>query len=252
MKRSIGRLLKARDGHLSEEGIAYYIDALRTDRSRELPADVLQHVSECEACKGDIVGTISLSEDRLSENAELYPLIRRQTKFLWRKVAIVYRVAAILLVAVGIGLVISIFKLADGARRPSDEAGRNADSQQIGEQRKANLDGLSPDTLGYFVDNFRISPNLENLASSELRSNSVRVKSPSYGSVVGEGVSFEWVAEATGPFSIEILSNKDSTLYAGVIASRRFVFKRKLTPGVYYWKLTNKNDLLYVGKFLAK
>ena len=251
MRYSILKDLTASDGHLTEEGIACYIDAVRSERCSDLPGSILEHVSECESCKADIVGTIYLIVDRPFEKQEVLPSLGyRSDKPRWRAVT-AYRTAAVLLVAVGIGILIYFFDHPEEDRRPLVKPRIHAQTEPIETRETSTPAVLSPDTLGFFADNFDISPNLESLASSELRSSSLRISSPKYGSVVSSEILFEWDGEEEGPFTIDVLTNRDSTIYTRVVTDRRLLFRGRLTRGVYYWKLANERDLLYVGKFVV-
>lgn len=251
MRRSIIRDLTANDGHLTEEGTASYIDALRTDTCKDLPDSILEHVSECESCKADIVGTMSLILERPIEKEELVSSRRYlDDRTRWKAVT-AYRIAAVLLVGVGIGTLILFFNHGEGDRAALLKPRIQDQAQRIEPRETSGPEALFPDTLKSLAGNFDVSPNLENLASSELRSSSIEVRSPRFGSAVGPEILFEWSGEEEGPFTIDVITNRDSTIYTEVVAARRLLFKGKLARGVYYWKLANERDLLYVGKFVV-
>jgi hypothetical protein len=42
------------------------------------------------------------------------------------------------------------------------------------------------------------------------------------------------------------------TLQTITVRGSRYVFSQKIPPGLYYWKLESKDELLFLGKFLVK
>ena len=53
--------------HLNEEGIALYVDALKLNTLEQLPEPVLEHVSECAACKLNIEELFQLLEEEVGK-----------------------------------------------------------------------------------------------------------------------------------------------------------------------------------------
>jgi hypothetical protein len=121
-----------------------------------------------------------------------------------------------------------------------------------GKQESVPSDSLVVSKQELFADNFTISPNLENLVNAHSRSFSIQVLSPLDGENFNEKVLFQWKADADDRLTLKILSNKEKTLETISVRGSQYVFSQKIPPGLYYWKLESKEELLYLGKFLVK
>jgi Tol biopolymer transport system component len=51
---------------------------------------------------------------------------------------------------------------------------------------------------------------------------------------------------------LKILSNKEQTLVAAEFKTNSYTAQKIFSPDLYYWKLEAKDELIYVGKFVAK
>ena len=65
--RKINRDFLNDQGHLNEENIALYLDALSLDKVEKLPVPVLEHVEDCMDCKTDIIDLFEIMRKN-SEN----------------------------------------------------------------------------------------------------------------------------------------------------------------------------------------
>ena len=100
------------DGHLSEEGIALWADALAESRTNTLPAPVAEHVDHCLACKAAIVEIrhmvreldlpeVKLAAETKSRMGTLRSLYSKNLTFA--------RLAAVALVLFAIGATLTLF-----------------------------------------------------------------------------------------------------------------------------------------------
>ncbi|MFQ5616118.1 MAG: hypothetical protein ACE5GO_06630, partial [Anaerolineales bacterium] len=55
-----------------------------------------------------------------------------------------------------------------------------------------------------------------------------------------------------GPLELRILNNKQKQLYSFQINGNRLAFDEKLQPGLYYWAVLSKGEMIYLGKFIVK
>ena len=51
---------------------------------------------------------------------------------------------------------------------------------------------------------------------------------------------------------LKILNNKGTEVYSAEAEKNEYVFKETLNPGLYYWKLEYREEMLFVGKFRVK
>jgi hypothetical protein len=100
--------------------------------------------------------------------------------------------------------------------------------------------------------NFRVNPNLESMIGTQYRSVAVQIVSPVNNSTLSGDIVFSWKKNIHSTLTLKIINNKNKTACHYSIEGNRFVFKEKLAPGLYYWKLENRHDLLYIGKFFIK
>ncbi len=240
------------NSHLSDEGIALYVDAMMLEKNYKLPGALILHVANCAQCKREVIETYMLVESQEYHSKEEHPffleaVINREKKFLlW------YRVAAAIVVVISVG-VIAYLVLSVNQKRESIGKGQIEQSVITNDERPEKVAADStqkPSPL--LAEDFHTSPNLENLVNAQQRSQTIRVLSPRIGAIVDRRVKFEWEGDGGEAVKIEIISNKDRILYAVSVSSSPYLFERQLSPGLYYWKLEGKNDLLYVGKFIVK
>ena len=242
--------------HLTEEGVALYADALLLQRSDELPTSLREHVEGCLECEMQIMGVYEISKklgpvsvstphpyfDRESSGNKVRELAARYTTY--------YRIAAVIggaaLLAAG------YYALMNGStHEPTIISQQNKPAQQtVVEQPKATA-APKQETAQLLADNFAESSNLEDLTHGEFRSTTVEVLSPSVGQAVRQPIVFQW-KNMDEPVTIKILSNKERTLVSSTVKGNSYTFKKKLSQGLYYWKLESEKELLFVGKFLVK
>ncbi len=100
------------DGHLSEEGIAWWVDALAESSTNKLPAAVSDHVDSCLACKATIIEIShlvrELNRNELDFNdakVERKGIIRR----LYSKIPMLVRFAAVALILIAVGASLGLY-----------------------------------------------------------------------------------------------------------------------------------------------
>jgi len=112
-----------------------------------------------------------------------------------------------------------------------------------------------------YAANFTPVPHLENWLEETTRSESAMIDSvysPRRGEkIVAREIVFHWKMSAKTPVSVRILNNVEKELFALAPDLTTFpnikvfvpaeIFKE---PGLYYWKIEDANDVLFVGKFL--
>jgi len=102
-----------------------------------------------------------------------------------------------------------------------------------------------------FAANFEPLPMFEEMLSANMRSSAVAISTPHAGQKVKSGnIRFEWQGDEPGPFYVKIVSNRGREIASLKTERPGVTATQKLPPGLYYWKLETKEDLLYLGKFL--
>jgi len=92
------------------------------------------------------------------------------------------------------------------------------------------------------------------MIGTQYRSTTTQIISPRNNSTLSGDIVFAWKKTSQGPppLTLKIINNKNEVFYHYSVKGNRFVFKQRLTPGLYYWKLENQMDLLYLGKFFIR
>ena len=239
------------NAHLNEETLALYVDALKLHKVYLLPGAVLGHVDDCQKCKSDILEALPFVVERVDSVREPHPYFCQNANSMPARFSLPYRIAAIFFVGIGIGILFYLFRyMREGQGIKTD----SIQSVQVirPEFRKSPAKDSKVNHSRIFADNFSESPNLENLVNSASRSELPLIVSPKNNAVVSQKILFEWKMQEVGLVSVTILSNREEVLKNIRLKQSKFLFSVKLNPGLYYWKLQRKDELLYVGEFFVK
>ena len=100
--------------------------------------------------------------------------------------------------------------------------------------------------------NYRPFPDLEVLVHTASRSQAVTVRSPGIEETVAGTIVFDWRTEAVGPVTLKIISNVGKEVRTFSNPTLPLRLSDLAQPGLYYWKIEDRNDLLFVGKFFLR
>ncbi|MBK8705206.1 MAG: hypothetical protein IPN33_17650 [Saprospiraceae bacterium] len=70
-------------GHLTDEGIARYAEALRQDAVDKLPSAIVQHIEQCEPCHGQALDLYALIADADYSALGALPAPQATVRRLW-------------------------------------------------------------------------------------------------------------------------------------------------------------------------
>lgn len=269
------------NGHLNDEMTARYADAVFDGGTEglRLPEEALRHVEECVDCKDRIL-ELSLFL-RNPDAGEIDRSDRReilteapwgtQTRRHWYRYPM--RIAALFFVT---ALLVStyFFVYKDGSavrdllsRSPEKEASQPLQGDRDGkmpqeikttpgadDSQEPSVKQPASKRNGHVPPNFRVNPNLESMIGTRYRSVSVQVLSPRDNTTltVGDDIAFEWKLTTPGPVTFKVLDNRNREACRYEVRDGRFTLNERLGPGLYYWKLEDHQDLLYIGKFSIK
>ena len=62
-------------------------------------------------------------------------------------------------------------------------------------------------------------------------------------------ILFQWEEIEYQPVYLKIINNKGEQLFTYTVDDDQYRFKEKLSPGLYYWKIENDDDVLRIGRF---
>jgi hypothetical protein len=253
MNQSRIDLLFGSGGHLTEEGVALYVDALKLGRMDALPGTILDHVQRCQLCKEEITGLYVLVADADYTGAGPHPFFDSPPAVESTDRRYIFRIAATIVAVIGAGALVYMMFLRspEGSvvQRPlvtEVRADSTIHTQRTGTQTPA------VDRQELLAARFAGSPELEDLVQSTLRSEETTIRTPANGSTVRTGAKFSWTTSAHPPFELSVLDNQRHTVRSYHVPATEFVLRDSLGAGLYYWKLAADGDLLHVGKFIVR
>ena len=233
------------NSHLNEEGVALYVDALNLNTFEQLPEPVLEHVSECDTCKLNIEELFQLLEE-VEKREEQRSFFRPRPKLESLNRSIFYRIAAVLLVGIGL---YGIIRLGS----PGRDQGKIEGSTQIIPPSSAGIDSSSKGTAKSLLsDNYVVSPELEGMIGVHYRSSDIEVAFPTVGERIHGKVAFKWAWSEKEKVILKIVNNKGKEVVYAETNENAYKFSGTLDRGLYYWRLETANELLYVGKFIVE
>jgi len=123
------------------------------------------------------------------------------------------------------------------------------------------LEELKLDPKQLYAANFEPVPHLEAWIEESIRSEGTIIESvisPKIGEEIRGGeIVFQWKMLEKAPVAVKILNNAETEIRhdAPDLAHFPLITLRVKTeilkePGLYYWKIEDESDLLFVGKFL--
>jgi hypothetical protein len=230
-------------GHLNEEGVALYVDALKLDRTDRLPEPIRAHVAGCQECRANVTGLYSLLAEEPVESS--HPTLSGPAQPWYVRTA-VYRIAAIVVAAIGI---VALVQYLGNRDRPSQGMPQVSTVHQTPDTTRAP-GATHPDQAesGEIAANFKPYEGLEGLIGSETRGTSFEAMSP--GGFSGRhAVTFAWRTSGDGPWKLVVVNNRGSVVKEATVRSTPFVLEGPFRPGLYYWKVIQNDELAHVGKF---
>jgi hypothetical protein len=244
--------------HLNDEELALYVDGLKLRRTEDLPRGLLEHVEGCLQCKRAILEISALVPTEPYPQGEPHPFfdsIVKQKRPGWDP-GMSFRVAAALVLLLAGAAAIYLLsprwwtsnvKGNQIANHGPDSASTRSQHQGFGDAPGTPLAQRTSSP-----DPFLPSPVFESLAGQTVRSGGMEVLRPRLGDTIAGPQHFQWRGVAGDErFRIEILTNRGGRFLSSEVRGGSYTLRERLAPGLYYWKLEQKGELLYVGKFMV-
>lgn len=99
-----------------------------------------------------------------------------------------------------------------------------------------------------WADRFKPLPHLEEMIGVSLRSESIIVTAPAMDTLRSRDIVFQWQGGA-GSLFLKIIDNREKTVFQSAPVQNGYRYHAGLMPGLYYWKLEDEEETLWVGKF---
>ena len=236
------------DMHLNDEDIALFADALKLKKTRDLPASLVEHVADCRTCKAQILQIYRIIENQDERPLGPHPFFHGTKEPTHRGMSILYRIAAMLALAVGGGGLLYYLSTRSGQETAQTASQRPIVSPQTDSSRGA----VSPDdSHPVLAENLVPNADLENLVGMRTRSEGIRVFSPLNGGLCDAATLFRWQS-AGKTVQFRVVNNKGVEVFRKETSASRLRLGKIPQPGLYYWMLRTNGELAYVGKFFVK
>lgn len=252
------------EGHLNDEAVALYAEAINSDDFDSIPEILLLHVEDCLICKKKIITISQIISKDIIDNKDLQ-IDENEKKIRQLPLLKIIKVAAVILV-IGIGG-LAYYSLKTSKKSNISE-GPSLANDTILVATQAKNDPILTKTRPEDVDintknssapNNKLASNMEeselfeSLIASSLRSGEIKIIAPLMNQHYTEQdtIHFEFKKSATSALKIKIYNNKGEKVYEKEnITVDKCKINAKLSPGLYYWKLEKKDDLIHIGKFV--
>lgn len=252
------------DGHLSEQAIALYAEALHYAGPELMPAPVVSHVEDCLDCKASIMDVVelirqedlpALQDHPYFGNHQIPGVADPQEKKAGKGKGgyLFFRIAAGLLLVSAISIVLMIvIKNISPQKTPvsrQDTAGIHPE-QQPPDSSSRLLKPASPEAP-LIAEAFTPNPALEKLISGQTRAWNAKLISPLSGTNCkpGKAIVFQWEYPDGGSFRLRILNHAGSLQLEQETRETRLNINNLKKEGLYYWFLAAEDDLIAGGKF---
>ncbi len=253
--------------HINDEMVALYADALSEGQLPDIPMKELQHVESCRQCKDKILDlSIFLrNPDTISHiqpNEDLPPRKIPHMRFRYMPIAALFFIGILV-----IGAYFLLFNndetnmkrvaltqaeekvLAKADKEPTAYQKRDLNIPVVKKSAKTNSGKINNRVT---KANFKVNPNLESMINSHYRSEGIEIIAPKNNTVIKEPITFAWKETTYSSLILKIINNQNQVFHHHEVKGNSYTFQPKLNPGLYYWKLENKNDLLFIGKFIIR
>ena len=246
-------LLFGSGGHLTGEGVALYVDALKLGRTDALPGTILDHVQRCQECKEEITGLYAVVAEQDYSGTGPHPFFDSPPAAERTYRRTLFRIAATIVAVLGLGglTYLAFFRSPDGT---VDHHPATTEIRTDTTVRRLHAEEQVPAVRSkeLIAARFEESPQLEDLVQSTVRSEETAVRSPANGSTIRKGARFIWTTSAHPPFELTVLDNQRHMVRSFKVSATEFVLRDSLEAGLYYWKLGAEGNLLHVGKFMVR
>ena len=252
------------DGHISDIFTAICSDRLREEREDMIPAEIRVHLENCEFCRSSVLdiysATLSSVEDsspKLTLFNDPEPVRRSFSYRLFLRTAATFLVLAFI---TGIYLLmdnnepVSIKLAKTGKETGIVNSGTKTQNKELILKKKSDSDSKKEVAASSrkAPDPFKDNPNLEYMVDSPHRGRIINIISPEF-RIIGKGkIIFKWENHIDKELKLKILNNLNETHYTFKVKGSKVEFTGDLSPGLYYWKLEDKDSLYHVGKFIIE
>lgn len=239
--------------HLNESEISQYIDFVNNE-VYSVDNDINNHIEECFECKHKIIKLLDIiktSETLNSSGIKNLSIEKNKVK----KPKLSNNIAKIAAILIFVTLSSVSFDIVSKTFIYNNYVGLNQlafnNSHELDYKTTAGKNiSLQNDNNSMYVK----SSYLESFIESGYRSANITVVSPKPNQSINKKQSlvFKFNGKTNEEITLDILNNNEKKVYSNRIDKELILANNNFPKGLYYYKLTTENDLLYVGKFNIK
>lgn len=270
----------SKEGHLTNNFISLYIDALLLDRVNKLPIEVLEHVEDCKICKQSILEGYDILKETEEVNANEHPYFGNKKEALKKtKFLVLYKIVASVVFIVSLGIIAFYVlnnkpetsnKIAEDIEKESKipdsineevmlpkDTSKAIDNQEI--KNQPNLENET-DLNNLIAENklegkeFQVSPIMLSMLGTNIRSDFFEAKHPKDSTIFEnkQPISFMWDSDIEEEIVLKVFNYKDELVFEStVLESNEFDLTEALMPGAYIWKIESTDDMFHLGLFFV-
>ena len=256
------------NGHLTDEALALYVEALKLGQLAQLPEGIQEHIQACDDCHREVMDLYSLIADADYSALGQHPSFEQKQpkrrnlyiRLTYGALALAASLCALLYFNTRENLNPSVPDTPIQAFEDSiqqEETITELPEQEVAQEQPEKREEIpqteeqAPELL---AANFDVSDNLEDLVGEFTRSDIIKINNPSPGAEFkpGQFISFAWQQERPQPHFLIIVNNQEEEIFKIFLENGEYQYNEALPEGLYYWKLESEDDLLYVGKFFVR
>jgi len=246
-------------GHLTDDAVYLYVDALKLNRTHDLPDEILGHVEECFECKRSIQDLYNLVREYDYEELTPHPYFDQKKTASKDSHRIITRLAAAIVIGVAIALLAYLYipdlRSPVAVDEPFDDPVELTPEEIEPVPPDITQPEIMPPTpeepADLYAANFEPMPFYENLVDQQFRSHLIRVQSPDIDEEITNDVQFSWDTQIPMEVNLKVLNNNQDIVWQASTGETHLIYDTsELEPGIYYWRLETDEELLYVGKFI--
>ena len=262
--------------HLNEETIAMVAEALAFDKMNKMQPEILNHIEDCLQCKKEIFSVYGLIKNEKftlnnipHESKETtHKKKTDSTKFYiydFLKIASVFLLLVSLIILINylsgnkVSPINAKFQIVDSLKKDNLSENQNINNTPIASATEINIQkDISGNSLGNnddLIPKLKESEIFENLISSNYRGTNIEVLSPDCNQkfTAKQKITFKFKGDLSIPITIIIYNNSGKEIFRkSGISTNSYDYSPTLSLGLYYWKLIQEDNLMYVGKFFIK
>jgi hypothetical protein len=270
-------------GHLNEAGVSFYVDRMLFGEVNLIPDILLEHVENCQNCKSEVLELFEICNNNPGFKTDINASSQKPRKTIFNnKLSILWRIAASIIIISSLTFFIVLIIEKNGTQNGIAANKEIKDSILVTENKVsqststkndiASNIGNNPEYKGhshilvnqnskhefkYIASDYAVDPDLESLIEEKFRSElSLKIISPKREQElsINSLILFHWEGKSNEKLMIEIFNNKAEKIeeIKNINNNNKVMLKKRLLPGLYYWKLETADELVYLGEFIIK